>query len=92
MNKNEFVALLAERNNLTKREAEEMYDIVLGTLGEVVAEGNEVSISGVGKFKIVERDARTARNPKTGNVVDVPAKKVPKFQFSKNIKEAVAEL
>lgn len=92
MNKNEFVALLAERNNLTKREAEEMYDIVFGTLGEVVAEGNEVSISGVGKFKIVERDARTARNPKTGNVVDVPARKVPKFQFSKNIKEAVAGL
>lgn len=92
MNKNEFVTVLAERNNLTKREAEEMYDIVFGTLGEVVAEGNEVSISGVGKVKIVERDARTARNPKTGNVVDVPAKKVPKFQFSKNIKEAVAEL
>ena len=92
MNKNDFVSVLAERNNLTKREAEEMYDIVFGTLGELVAEGNEVSISGVGKVKIVERDARTARNPKTGNVVDVPAKKVPKFQFSKNIKEAVASL
>lgn len=92
MNKNEFVTVLAERNNLTKHEAEEMYDIVFGTLGELVAEGNEVSISGVGKVKIVERDARTARNPKTGNVVDVPAKKVPKFQFSKNIKEAVASL
>lgn len=92
MNKNEFVTVLAERNNLTKREAEEMYDIVFGTLGELVAEGNEVNISGLGKVKIVERDARTARNPKTGNVVDVPAKKVPKFQFAKNIKEAVAGL
>lgn len=92
MNKNEFVTVLAERCEVTKVDAEEMYDIVFGTLGELVAEGNEVSISGVGKVKIVERDARTARNPKTGNVVDVPAKKVPKFQFSKNIKEAVASL
>lgn len=92
MNKNEFVTVLAERNNLTKREAEEMYDIVFCTLGEVVAEGNEVSISGVGKVKIVDRSARTARNPKTGGTVEVPAKKVPKFQFAKNIKEAVAGL
>lgn len=92
MNKNEFVTVLAERCEVTKVDAEEMYNNVFGVLAEVISEGHEVAVTGLGKFKIVERDARTARNPKTGNVVDVPAKKVPKFQFSKNIKEAVADL
>lgn len=92
MNKNEFVALLAERYELTKKEAAEMYDMVFGTLAEVVSEGNEVSIIGLGSVKIVMQSARTSRNPRTGEVIDVPAKKAPKFKFSKNIKEAVAKL
>lgn len=92
MNKNEFVALLAERYGLTKKEAAEMYDMVFGTLAEVVSEGNEVSITGLGSVKIAMQSARTSRNPRTGEVIDVPAKKAPKFKFSKNIKEAIAAL
>lgn len=92
MKKNEFVALLAERYDLTKKEAAEMYDMVFGTLAEVVSEGNEVSITGLGSVKIEMRSARTSRNPRTGEAIDVPAKKTPKFKFSKNIKEAVAGL
>ena len=92
MNKNEFVTVLAERCEVTKVDAEEMYNNVFGVLAEVISEGHEVAVAGLGKFKIVERDARTYRNPRTGESVDVPAQKVPKFQFSKNIKEAVAGL
>lgn len=90
--KPEFVTLLAERCEVSKREASEMYDDVFGTLADVIASGEEVAIPGLGRAKIDERAARQAHNPRTGDAVEVPAKKIPKFQFSKNIKEAVASL
>lgn len=92
LNKPDFVALLAERCEVSKREAEEMYDDVFGTLADVVTSGEEVAIAGLGRIKIVERAARVANNPRTGEKVEVPTKKVPKFQFSKNIKDSVAVL
>lgn len=92
MNKPEFVALLAERCELSKKDATEMYDDVFGTLADVVASGEEVAIAGLGRIKIADRPARTAHNPRTGESVEVPAKKAPKFQFAKNIKDAVAGL
>lgn len=92
LTKSDFVNLLVERCDLTKKSATEMYDNVFNTLANVISEGNEVAIPNLGRVKITERAARTARNPQTGDVVEVPAKKAPKFQFSKNVKEAVAEL
>lgn len=92
LNKHEFVTLLAERCEISKREAAEMYDDVFGTLADVIASGEEVAIPGLGRVKIAERAARIAHNPKTKDKIEVPAKKAPKFQFAKNIKEAVAGL
>ena len=92
MNKPEFVALLAERCEVTKAEAEAMYDDVFGTLSYAISSGEEVAIPNVGRAKIAERAAHTARNPITGDTGEVPAKKVPKFQFAKSIKDAVAVL
>ena len=92
LNKHEFVTLLAERCEISKREAAEMYDDVFGALTDVIASGEEVAIPGLGRVKIADRPARTAHNPRTMETVEVPAKKAPKFQFSKNIKEAVASL
>lgn len=92
LNKPEFVTLLAERCEISKREAAEMYDDVFGTLADVIASGEEVAIPGLGRAKIAERAARIAHNPKTKDKIEVPAKKAPKFQFAKNIKEAVASL
>ena len=92
LNKPEFVSLLAERCEVSKREASEMYDDVFGTLSDIISSGEEVSIPDLGRVKITERAARVAHNPKTKDKIEVPAKKVPKFQFSKNIKEVVASL
>lgn len=92
LNKHEFVTLLAERCEVSKKEATEMYDDVFGTLADVIASGEEVGIPGLGRVKIAERAARIAHNPKTKDKIEVPAKKAPKFQFAKNIKEAVAGL
>ena len=92
LNKPEFITILAERCEISKREATEMYDAVFGTLVDVISEGNEVAIPNLGRVKIVKRAARVANNLHTGEKVEVPAKNAPKFQFSKNIKEAVAGL
>ena len=92
MNKPEFVSILAERCEVTKKNAEEIYDDVFGTLIDLVSRGEEVAIPNLGRVKIAERAARVAHNPKTKDKIEVPAKKAPKFQFAKNIKEAVASL
>ena len=92
LTKPEFVTLLSERAEVSKAKASEMYDAVFGTLVEVVSEGKEVAIPNLGRVVFTERASRTAKNPRTGEAVEVPAKKAPKFKFSKNVKEAVAEL
>ena len=92
LNKPDFVNLLSERCEVSKKDAAEMYDDVFGTLADVISSGEEVAIPGLGRVKIAERAARMATNPRTGEKVEVPAKKAPKFQFAKNIKEAVAQL
>ena len=92
LTKPDFIALMAERCDITKKDATEEYENVFGVLAEVLSEGNEVAIPDLGRFKITERPARTARNPRTGETVDVPAKKTMKLQLSKSIKEAVAQL
>ena len=92
LNKPDFIALMAERCDITKKDATEEYENVFGVLAEVLSEGNEVAIPDLGRFKISDRAARMATNPRTGEKVAVPAKKAPKFQFAKNIKEAVAGL
>lgn len=92
LNKPDFIALMAERCDITKKDATEEYENVFGVLAEVLSEGNEVAIPDLGRFKIADRPARTARNPRTGDTVEVPAKKTMKLQLSKNIKAAVAQL
>ena len=92
LNKPDFVELLSERCEVSKKEATEMYDDVFGLLSEVISNGEEVAIPNFGRVKIAERDARIARNPRTNEEIQIPAKKAPKFQFAKNIKEAVASL
>ena len=92
LGKPEFVELLSKRCEVSKKEATEMYDDVFGALVDVISEGNEVAIPNLGRVKIAERAARVAHNPKTKDKIEVPAKKAPKFQFAKNIKEAVSQL
>ena len=61
--------------------------IVSEAIGRVLEQGEEINIAGLGKFKITERKARTARNPQTGESIEVPAKLVPTFKVGKALKE-----
>ncbi len=89
MNKKELVNSLAEQNNTTKKMATELLDNVLNIMVDTLSKGENVELFGFGKFKINPRKAYTARNPKTGDPINVPAKKVVAFKPSKRLKDAV---
>ena len=92
MNKVEFCANMAERTGMSKAECQRQYDNVMGNLFDFVSEGEEVSIFGVGSFKIDIKEEREARNPATGDTIVVPAHKAVKFKVSKALKDAVKAL
>ena len=75
----------------TKVQAEQVVDGIVDSIISTLKKGDEVSIAGLGIFSVKARAARTARNPKTGATVNVPATKVPKFRPAKALKDAVAK-
>ena len=87
MNKAELVAAVADKVNLTKKVTEDTIDAMLDTICEVLASGDKVFISGFGTFEVRDRIARAGRNPRTGEVIDVPAKIHPKCKFGRSIKQ-----
>lgn len=69
-----------------------MYNTVFETIIDLLSNGNDLAIHGLGKFEIKERSERTARNPRTSEEIVIPQHKVVTFKVAKAIKEAVAEL
>ena len=92
LTKPEFVDIMAERTEITKKSASEMYDYIFGTMAELISEGYEIAVPSLGRVKYTVRKARTGRNPSTGEVIQIPEKRAPHFQFSKPLKDAVASL
>ncbi|MDA1334388.1 MAG: HU family DNA-binding protein [bacterium] len=89
MNKADLVEAVFQKIGGTKKAAEEAVETVFDTITKTLSRGDEVSISGFGTFLAKKRQARTARNPRTGEPVEVPAMQVPKFRPGKGLKEAV---
>ncbi|MDP3955620.1 MAG: HU family DNA-binding protein [bacterium] len=89
MNKQGIVEAVHEVLGGTKAQAEEVVETVLNSIIETMKKGDEVSIAGLGIFSVKDRAARTARNPRTGEAIQVPAMKVPKFRPAKALKDAV---
>ncbi len=73
----------------TKVQAEEVVETIIREITKTLKSGGEVSVAGLGIFSTKTRAARTARNPRTGESVQVPAMKVPKFRAAKALKDAV---
>ena len=73
----------------TKVQAEQAVDTMVDSIVKTLKAGGEVSIAGLGIFSVKARAARKARNPRTGESIQVPAMKVPKFRAAKGLKEAV---
>jgi integration host factor subunit beta len=89
MTKAELVEEVAKGSDLSKRDAETIVQIVLDSIVDSLKTGDKVELRGFGSFRLRERASRHGRNPKTGEKVQVPAKKVPYFKPGKELKELI---
>ena len=88
MTKSELIARLAEQNpDLYHRDIEKLVNTVFDTITNALVEGDRVELRGSGAFSIRERKARIGRNPRTGDAVNVDAKRMPFFKMGKGMKE-----
>ncbi len=89
LNKQGIVDMVSEKIGGTKTMAEQAVDTMLDAIIDTLKKGGEVSIAGLGIFSTKNRAARTARNPRTGESIQVAAMRVPKFRAAKGLKDAV---
>lgn len=89
MNKTDLINAVAEKSELSKKDAAKAVDAVFESITEALKKGNKVQLVGFGSFEVRERAARKGRNPQTGEEIDIPASKNPAFKPGKQLKDAV---
>ena len=89
MNKTELIAAVAEKANLSKKDADSAVNAVIDSIVEAVAANDKVQLVGFGTFEVRERNERKGRDPRTNKVITIPASKVPAFKVGKAFKAAV---
>ncbi|MFT6301207.1 MAG: DNA-binding protein HU-beta [Granulosicoccus sp.] len=89
MNKGEFVDAVAAKGEMTKADAANAVDAVLEAVTAAMKDGDQVTLVGFGTFLVRRREARTGRNPRTGEPLQIAASNVPSFKAGKALKDAV---
>ena len=89
MTKAELVTMVAEKADLTKKDAEKAISALVESISETLAKGEKIQLVGFGTFEVAERAARTGQNPQTGKAIEIPASKAPKFKAGKALKDTV---
>ena len=89
MNKTELIAKVSEQTEIDKKRVEKIINATIETVQAEVQAGEQIQIVGFGTMKAVDKKATTCRNPKTGETMEVPAKRVPKFIPGSSFKERV---
>lgn len=89
MNKSELVAAMAAKAEISKKDAEKALKAFEEVVTEELAQGGKIQLVGFGTYDVTERAARTGRNPQTGEPMDIPASKAPRFRAGKALKDAV---
>ena len=89
MNKTELIAAVAEKAELSKKDAEKAVKAFTDVVSEELVNGGKIQLVGFGTFEVSERAAREGRNPKCGEVMNIPASKTPKFKAGKALKDMV---
>ncbi len=89
LGKIELAEQLANKTGMNKKESKEFLDAFIDVISDNLKAGNKVTITGFGIFGVKDRAARTAKNPRTGEKIYVPAKRVPYFKAGANLKDAV---
>ena len=89
MNKQELISKIAEKASISKKDAAAALTALTATITEELKSGEKVAIPSLGTFEVRKRAARTGKNPRTGEAVEIAAKKVPAFKAAKALKDAV---
>lgn len=89
MNKSELVASVAQKSGLTKKDAEKAVNAFVESIREALGKGEKVTLVGFGTFEVRNRAARNGRNPQTGAVIRIPARKAPAFRPGKGLKQGL---
>jgi DNA-binding protein HU-beta len=89
MNKTELVQEIADKANASKSEAQKFFDAFTNVVESELKKGNQVQITGFGKFYVQKRDARQGINPQTKQRINIPASKVPKFTAGNALKDSI---
>ena len=89
MNKSELIAKVAEKAEITKKEAETAVAAVIDSITESLVKGDKVQLVGFGTFEVRARGARTGRDPRTNKEIKIPASKAPAFKAGKALKDTV---
>lgn len=89
MNKTELIAAMAEKAEISKKDAEKALAAFTNIVADTLVDGDKVAITGFGTFEVVKRAARTGRNPQTSETIEIAASKSPKFKAGKTLKDAV---
>ena len=89
MVKSDLIEKLKNRTDLSRNQAEKVVDIFFDAIGSALADGDRAEIRGFGSFSVNNYESYTGRNPKTGELIQVPTKKLPFFRVGKDLKEKV---
>lgn len=89
MNKQDLVAAMADKAEISKKDAENALKAFTDVVAEELKKGEKIQLVGFGTFEVSERAARTGRNPQTGEEMNIPASKAPKFKAGKALKDMV---
>ncbi len=89
MNKAELITSMAEKSELTKKDAEKALKAFMESVQDSLGKGEKVQLVGFGTYEVKERAARVGRNPKTREEIQIPASKVPVFKAGKDLKDLV---
>ncbi len=89
MNKTELVAAIAEKAEISKKDADKAVAAIIETVTEALKAGDKIQLVGFGTFEVRERPERTGRNPQTKETITIPATKVPAFKAGAALKNAV---
>ena len=89
MNKTELVAAVAEKTGASKKDSEKLVSAVFDSITNALVAGDKVSLVGFGAFEVKERPARTGRNPRTKETIEIPASRSASFKPGKALKDAV---
>ena len=89
MTKSEVIEKVASDTDLSKKQAEQAVEAVLGSIQDALKRGGDITFTGFGKFHVAERGARQGKHPRTGETIQIAASRVPRFTAGSKLKQAV---